>query len=433
MGTSTGQSFGALPSFARNSAQIISGFGLAMSYEEAGLDWQFIAGAAAFVFGVIAALRMTADSSSKRRRWGIVALWVAFCFFEYKEGFVRHEYIHATIFFVAMLGGFFAFSWRGRARVIGMAMVVALFAFALLAQRASVSELLEPGRASTAVEQIADAFDPAEQRAIIASGRSAITFEWPVDERTLALMAGKTVHVSPYEASIAWAYNLLWRPLPVFQSYSAYTTALDEADEHAIRSGDAPQRILNNNHSEGEDRIVAFDQPLTSRAILCRYVELHTTSQWQLLGLGPNRCGVPVLLETVHAAWGQGVLVPPPPNDHSFVFANVGGVGVGGLESLASLLYRPTLREILLEGVPHRLIAGTAADGLILRAPPAVDFTPPYNLAPNVSTIAVRKVGQFEGSGKPITYPFYAEPVTDGPRDPALQDAIIGISGSTAR
>ncbi len=427
----TGQSFGALPSFARNGAQIVSGYGLAMSYEEAGLGWQFAAGAAVFVVGVIAALQMTSESSSKRRRWGIVALWVAFCFFAYKDGYVRHDYIHASVFFVAMLGGFFAFTWRGRWRLVGAITVVALFAFALLAQRAPVSEVLEPGRASTAVEQVADAFDPAEQRAIIASGRSAIALEFPVDERTLALMNNKTVHVSPYEASIAWAYNLRWRPLPVFQSYSAYTTALDEADEHAIRSRDAPQRILNKVQTEGDGRVVAFDQPLTSRAILCRYVELNTTSEWQLLGLGPNRCGAAVPLETVHANWGQSVLVPPPPNGHSLVFARIGGVDVSGFESLVSLLYRPTLREILLEGVPYRLIAGTAADGLILRAPAAVDFSAPYNLARNASTIAVRKLGQLgEGSGRPITYSFFAAPVTRGPRDPALQRAIIGSAGS---
>jgi hypothetical protein len=162
--------------------------------------------------------------------------------------------------------------------------------------------------------------------------------------------------------------------------------------------------------------VQAFDEGVTTRAILCRYQELRTTDAWQVLGLGPNRCGTPVPLATVHAAWYQPVAVPAPPNDHSFVFVRVGGVAVGGLERLVSLLYKPADRVVLLDGSSHRLIEGTATDGLILRAPAKVDFTAPFNLARNSSTIAVGEAGQRSRDAKPISFAFFAQPVSSGPR-----------------
>jgi hypothetical protein len=121
-------------------------------------------------------------------------------------------------------------------------------------------------------------------------------------------------------------------------------------------------------------------------------------------------------LGTVHAGWNQKVPVPAPPNDHSFVFVRVGGVTVGGLERLLALLYRPANRVVRLDGHSHRLIEGTAADGLLLRAPAGVDFTAPFNLAADSATIAVGEAGQGSSGGKPLTFSFFAESVSSGPR-----------------
>jgi hypothetical protein len=425
--TVTGQSWGALPAYVHNSAQIVSGYALAMSYEEAGLGWQYAAALVAFAFGLVAALHMTADQSSVRRRWGIVALWVAFCFFEFKDGFVRHDQIHGALFFVGLLGGFVALRWRGRWRPVGLGLTVALFACAVVAQNTSLSAVFDFGdSASEAIHQLGQVINPAERHAIMTSGRGAIELAYPIDEGTLDLLQGQTVHVAPYQASVAWAYGLDWRPLPVFQSYSAYTTGLDQDDANALTSPDAPQRILSNLNSAIDGRVSAFDEGLTTRTILCRYEELRTTPAWQVLGLGPNRCQTPVALDTVRADWGETVAVPPPPNDRSFVFVRISGVAVGGIERLTALLYRPDLREVVLEGVPHRLIAGTASDGLVLRAPADVDFSAPFNIAPNSSSIAVSKAGQGTSGGLPITFSFFSESVAVGPRYAPLQRAIIG-------
>jgi hypothetical protein len=413
----SGQSIGLLPTYARNAGQIISGYASAMSFEDSGLAWQFLAGSLAFAFGLFAAWRMTAGGPT-RRRWGIVALWVAFCFFEYKEGFVLHEPRHAAIFFVALMGGFLALRPELAHPLVGLAMTAVLVVFALAAQRGSFVAVADPAaNAVSAIRQLIQVSSPSQSASIVAKGRREIEREYPIEQPTLNLLRGHTVHVEPFQAAVVWAYRLKWAPLPVFQSYAAYTTALDRLDASTLSSARAPQRILRNRDRDIDNRVQAFDQSLTTRTMLCRYRELLTTETWQVLGLGTNRCvGSPVSLGTPRAAWNQKVAVPPPPNAHSFVFVRIDGVQVGGAERLLGLLYRPAIRMVRLDGDQHRLIEGTAADGLVLRAPAAVDFTRPYKLAPDASTIAVTKAGTSRGPAKPVTFSFFAQSVSAGPR-----------------
>jgi hypothetical protein len=416
--TAAGQDWAALPDFVRNSEQIVSGYAAALGYENSALKPEFVAAAVAFALGLAAALQMTAGEHVRRRRWGIIGLWLLFCFFQFKEGFVRHDNPHGAVFFVALLGGFFAFRWRPTGRTAAALMASVLLILAVVAQKSSPLSQFDPvGNAKSAITQVADVAIPSKRNSTIAEGRRLIEGEYPIDPATLSLLRGHTVHVLPFQASVAWAYRLDWRPLPLFQSYAAYTSTLDQVDADALASARAPQRILRNRDRETDHKLEPFDQGTTTRAILCRYQELRTTSEWQVLGLGPDRCQAPVPIGTVRAGWLQRVAVPPPPNSHSFVFVRVGGVGLSTLERLMALLYKPSTRHVRLDGASHRLVEGTASDGLVLRAAPGVDFSAPFNMAANSSTIAVDKTGQGPGGG-PITYSFFAQTIAAGPRAP---------------
>ncbi|HEY2161002.1 MAG TPA: hypothetical protein VGH24_06820, partial [Solirubrobacteraceae bacterium] len=80
------------------------------------------------------------------------------------------------------------------------------------------------------------------------------------------------------------------------------------------------------------------------------------------------------------------------------------------------LLFKPAARSISLDGLPpNRLVPGTAADGLPLRASLGMDFAPPFNIAPNPVNIAVLKEGQGPTVGGPLTYSFYAQTFDAGP------------------
>ncbi len=413
----SGQELGALPAFAHNSAQVISGYSAAMGDGYPGLAWEYFAALIAFAFGLVAAVKMTADGPAARR-WGIVALWVAFCFFEFKEGFTRHDADHAEIFFAALMGGFLAMRWLWGGQRVGLALVGVMFVFSVAAQGKEIIPVLDPvANAANGVTQVVQVLNPSENAAITQRGRRSVKRAYHIDPQTLSLLEGHTVHVTPYATAVVWAYELKWGPLPVFQSYAAYTPALDTLDAEDINSARAPERILRNRDIEIDNRLEAFDEGLTSLTILCRYQELRTTLTLQVLGLVPDRCGATVALGTVHARWGQRVAIPAPPSEHSFVFVRIGGTGVSGLESVRALIARPAERFVHLDGISHRLVEGTAEDGLILRAPAAVDFAHRFRLAPDAATIAVHKAGTSSG-GKPITYSFFATSVNSSPRGP---------------
>lgn len=416
----TGQSFGALGDYLRNSYQIISGYAAALEAEKS-QRWQLLTGVVAAAFGLYAAVQMTADGPAQRR-WGIVLLWLAFCFFEYKEGFVRHDKEHATMYFVALMGGFLALRWSPRRWGVGLGLAAILALFAVGAQRSEVTKVVDPvANVASAFRQLAQVLVPSKRHAIMENGRREIQATFPLEPAELALLRGHTVHAQPDQDAVVWAYDLQWRPLPVIQNLMAYTPTLDRRDSEALESPRAPQRILRIGNQEpssspsstGEidGRVEAFTQGQTTRTILCRYRQLYTSAVAQVLALAGERCGATVALSTVHANWGQKVAIPPLPNDHSYLFVRITGVQVSGLEHMAALLYKPRVRHLLLDGVPHRLVEETAADGLILRAPANVDFAKPYNFAPDANTIAVSEGGPGVGSGMPITYAFFAQEV----------------------
>lgn len=410
--TVVGQPVGALPDYFLNSARITLGYGPAVGVEAPGLGWQYPAAFVGLVLGLWAAWQTTARLD-RARRFGVVALWVVFWFFAFKEGFVRHDPEHDVSFFGPLLGGFLAFRWRGWSRPVALVGIATLVVFALQAQTSSLTGDLDPTRdVSMAFDQARDVLSGSRSAALITAGRAQIEAAEPVDPRALSLLRGHTVDVWPSEIALAWAYGLDWDPLPVLQSYSAYTTALDELDATSLASSHAPQRILfvAGPDQDADNRVVSFDEPITSRAILCRYREIYASGDMAVLARGANRCSQPVLLATVKAGWGQPVRVPAPPTRNSLVSVKIYGVGIGGLESIESFFYKPAERFVRLDSGPrHRLVPGTATDGLPLRASPGVDYPAPFDIAADAQTIAVLRAGTPQRRGQPIRYAFYTE------------------------
>jgi len=413
----SGQDVGALPDYVKYSLQVISGYSAAMSTAAAGLGWQSTAAIVALGVGLWGALHTTRDSPP-RQRVGVALVWIVYWFFIFKEGFVRHDSGHASIFFNAMLGGFLAFRWRPEYRPAAVACGALLLSVSLAVVAQPLSTVLDPtANVRIMVDQLRDVLGSNRRSAIIAAGRAAIKGAEPLDQRTLALLGKHTVAIYPSEIALAWAYGLNWDPIPVLQSYTAYTTGLDRLDANFLASTDSPQRILIQQPISIDGRILSFDEPLTSREMLCRFRELYATESVAVLARGANRCSAPTRLSTVHAHWGQFVTVPPPPNDHSLVFVRVSGAGPAGFERLKALLDKPAIRLVLINGRPNRLITGTANDGLPLRASAGTDFTPPFNVAVDAHTISIIEQGTIPTSGT-IVYSFYAQSFDSGPAGP---------------
>lgn len=403
-----GQAIAAIPDYLGNAIQISTGYAGAMGLPAAGLGWAFTAAAVGLAVGVWAALGMTETAPTRARR-GVVGLWIVFWFFAFKEGFVRIDPSHLNIFFGALLAGLFAFHWAPRRRPAALIGAAGVFAFALAAAAVSFSQAVDPtGRAKVAVNQIRTVLSSSKRHALIEAGRAGIEAAEPLDPTSLALIGTRTVSVFPSELALVWAYHLRWDPIPVLQSYAAYTPSLDQFDADFVKSARAPERLIIQPATAIDGRVPWFDEPFTSRAILCRYRLLRRTPTAAVMARGQDRCSSERLLSRIRADWGQRVSVPAPPDDRSLVLVKVSGVQPSGLERLVALLYRPAIRLVFLNGVLHRLVSGTAGDGLPLRAAPGLDYPSPFNVAAGARTIAVTKESSGPSGGSPLTFTFYS-------------------------
>ena len=402
-----GQSFAAIPSYLSGSLQVISGYSESMGLEAPGGQWELGAALVLAAMGALTILRADALSPS-RVRLATMAMWLVLAFTAFKAGFVRHESNHANVFFGSMLGGLAALPLLRLPR--STSLLILLFAtMALLASfRVSPTDLLDPaGRASDYVEQLRTLTDGSATNAEIVRSRGAVARAYAVDPTIVAALRGRTVHVEPYDTSVLWANSLSWKPVPTFQSYVAYTADLDARNAAAFASPDGPERVLRRVTAAVDGRNPAWESPAAIRAMLCNFRATVNVAPWQVLARTSNRCGRPRLLQEARARMGESIVVAPSPDRRSVVYMEVDGVAVAGLERLVTMLYRAKERHVTLGGRPaFRLVPGTAADGLIMRVPEAIDFPTPLSLDQGAETVVVTRAGA--QSGDDVRVRFYA-------------------------
>ena len=406
-----GQPPGALADYLSTGSEVVSGYSQAMGLDT-GPGWIRLAALALFAAGLVAVWRTTAGHPC-RPRAGAAALWVVLAFFSFKSGFVRQTRAEVVLYFGALLAVLPVLAWTRSQRVAALAVMVFAFAVPLDVSERSVADIIAPReRFSNAFDQLSAIASPAQREEIKSAGRQAIVAQDLVAEPTLAALRGHTVHVAPTETAIVWAAGLRWRPLPVFQGFQAYTATLDRLNADAIAGDDAPERILLRPETGVDNRIVAFDTPETTRAMLCRYVPV--TSQpgppWIVLARGRDRCGSPRRVSSRRARWGEAVRVPAPSRRDAMVFVRVHGVDVGGLERARAALYKAHPRFVSVDGqARHRLVPGTVAGGLVLTVPRGADYPEPFQQAVAATTIAIDR--DHRPGGRPLRYDFFELPI----------------------
>ena len=165
--------------------------------------------------------------------------------------------------------------------------------------------------------------DHARRTEVRQQGSKAIIAAVGVDPSLLQRIGRSTVAIDPTEISIAWAYGLNWRPVPIIQPYSAYTTGLDRVEADDLASPSAPRFILRRTDAIGLDqRLRSLDSPGYFLAMLCYYRQVALTQWWALMERTSDRCGRPAEVGTVAAR--AGTLVPVPDGgSNSVVYARL--------------------------------------------------------------------------------------------------------------
>jgi hypothetical protein len=346
-------------------------------------------------------------------RWAAVALMALAAFTVFKEGVVRTDAGHLSLFFSTACVLWIAIPWT-RARwhwlVAGVGVIVAV---SWPVRPEGQTNNLDPvANVEQAVEQTRTLFSPSRRQRLIDDGRESMHSIYKIEPPILAALRGHSVSVEPWEIGAAWAYRLDWEPLPVFQNYSAYTARLDRINSEALVAPGGPERLLRENvgvvYPEFPTRTIdnrypGWDPPEQARTALCNFKLVAATERWQVLARVPDRCGPPRPLGTVEAEPGEAVEVPAP-GPGEVVWARIGGVEIAGLERLASLLAHPRTRHAVLDGGErsYRLIPGTAEDGLLLRGSDGIGGRGAFAQIPQARTIAVTGV-----SGK-LDFSFFA-------------------------
>ena len=402
----TGQGLANLPDYVANGIQVIEGYNEAMS--QGGAEtWEAVAMITISV--VLIAFIHRARFRDARAKWFATAATAVVVYVMYKYGTTQFLKNGPPVVDLATLLAVFLFAPWSRRRAVpflaGAGILIAIIIHSFPATpNLDVVDKLETFKGAAELE-----IRPGLRQEKIDISRSSLQESLAVPQSVLDLIGHKPVAIEPWEISVAWAYGLNWRPLPVFQSYTAYTEKLDRVNSDAIRDADdGPQLLLRQTIGNGPgqgrppflNRLSVWDPPEQNVATVCNFVPVLTEEKWQVLTRIPNRCEAPEPISTEAAAEGQVVKVPAAGHDEVVVM-RVKGAKIDGLEKLGSLFWRPRERRIVLGGpYTYRLIPGTSEDGMIVSIDRTLDRGETLPELPAIKHLAI------EGAGGSLEYSF---------------------------
>jgi hypothetical protein len=201
---------------------------------------------------------------------------------------------------------------------------------------------------------------------------------YAIPDRFIATIGSAPVHIDPQETSAAWAYNLTWRPTPVFQTYMAWTPPLDGLNSQLLANGPkfVLSRISSASPATGIDgRLGVQESPLYSRALLCDYKLSGIENRWALFTHTTPHCGPLTPLSQVSIREHDTVNIPPPSGPDTAIL-----VGIDLDHSIKERLLQETfavatIPAIALDGVTYRLVARNAEEPFLVMAPASVAGT----------------------------------------------------------
>jgi hypothetical protein len=339
-----------------------------MQFEEVGRGWEYLSAALVVCLVFVAALHRPRSEVSWSARIGAGLICLISTYSSFMQGFVRHDSSHVGVFYstIVVLVYVLAASgaWTYCVTVTGLA-ILALSA----STSASVSSLVDPSPSVQAVLRDASLVLSSSQRSQAVSDASLqARAAYAVPELLINRLGARPVHVDPYESSLPWAYDLSWKPLPIFQSYAAYSAALDRRDARAAGSGEARPWILRHKNALTIDlRNPLWEAPQTQLSLLCRYEVEAEEGDWQLLRPARNRCGHPRVVAVDRVVANETVAIPSVDDQHLLVARFT--PRLSARIRLEQLIFKSQPLMINTDAGFYRVPDGLAGGPLLLRAP----------------------------------------------------------------
>jgi hypothetical protein len=292
------------------SLQVAAGYSSAMVIE--GPLGQTLIGAAELAALVLVSLTVKRRLSAGVSLALCYALWASF-----KHGFVREDG-HVVIFFATavFVAALLTDSHAGRRTMARAAFVFAIAIMILVTEIPNVhgTDFFERFGPKAALANFGSSIKAlANARASAAENEAALRPDRLATSAT-AMIGDASTAVLPWEQSLIFANGLNWRPVPVLQSYSAYTQALDRIDRDWF-AREGPKFILLS-YTDIDGRYLFADQPSTYDYVICHYAfagytPVGSDSQLMLLAHEDrSRCQAPGQKEDVSAGRADAVRVP---------------------------------------------------------------------------------------------------------------------------
>jgi len=209
-----------------------------------------------------------------------------------------------------------------------------------------------------------------EQRVDAAKKRQRALYAVP--DRFIAAIGSTPVHIDPQEISAAWAYDLNWRPTPVFQTYPAWSPTLDKLNAESLtkRTPLVLSRISSTSPATGIDgRLGVQESPLYTRALLCDYKVSGVENRWALFARTDPRCGPLTPLSQIPIRQYDSVSIPAQNGPNTAIL-----VGIDVDPDIKDRLFQGSVAPltnftVILDGVVYRLVAKNAAEPFLVTAP----------------------------------------------------------------
>ncbi len=248
------------------SLQIASGYSSAMMIE--GPSWQLV-----LAFGVLAVVALILAGNVRTLGLGVALALALVAFLEFKEGFVRQDghvifTFWAAFSIVALVIPSSASSRLLRVNGAAAALLLGAWWFVVRYEPfpSPVVKALNPFTLPTDAANVAALWT--DGSAVRQSFSDDLTAD-RLPTQIVSRIGRSAVDAWPAETAEIFANGLSWKPTPVFQGYSAYTSALDGLDARHVETSGAEYELFDWTTIDG--RYPLWDQPAATLALLCNY------------------------------------------------------------------------------------------------------------------------------------------------------------------
>ncbi|MGH2412522.1 MAG: hypothetical protein ACRDEA_02265 [Microcystaceae cyanobacterium] len=209
----------------------------------------------------------------KERKLGFGLALFLTLFLGFKHGFVRQDghiliFVSLTSFLVAIcLSKLKTNRFKKLAYFLNLYVLTLALLFPTL-QRLSVKPI-DSLRPALVANKLTSIFNLNSLEARISAETDANLAQVKLPKNVINFVKDSSIDIIPWEISLVAANQLNWKPRPIFQSYSAYTTQLDNINLESFSKD--PRDYLLYEFASIDGRHPFFDEPKTFAYVFCNY------------------------------------------------------------------------------------------------------------------------------------------------------------------